>query len=410
MKLNFSEPVLVSMGPETKTAGWGPHQFPELKFLPNGDLFLRFNLGADSEAAYGNEHGCFFSSDKGKTWVQRPESEFLAKNGIVIGNGDRIRFDEPPSIPLDEETEKCLSGSLGAVGHVEHKNQTFYRMEDVHHELIEPTWTLTRMPGDKGVSVEEKVKLNWPHMVVRACRGVLVRNFPMGRIRISPTDGSLWMTHYGTGCDPKTGEFHRQQSNYLFRSTDHGHTWDLIHYLPFDADRNKEFDPLADKREGYGENDITFAPDGSMVKIIRSSGFYPRLAPSEHGPSYITRSTDGGYTWSDPVVFDDRGVWPTLCTLKCGVTIAGYGRPGFFIRATEDPACLKWEDRVELIHSSGEASKDAASMETKATCSYCDIVPLDDRTAGIAYSDFTQKDETGNLRKCMMFRTVTVVD
>ena len=91
----------------------------------------------------------------------------------------------------------------------------------------------------------------------------------------------------------------------------------------------------------------------------------------------------------------------------CGVTLATYGRPGLFLRATNDPACLQWEDRMELIHSSGERDT-PGSVLNRATCSYTDMIPLDDHTAGLAYSDFTIKDENGVPRKTMMFRTITV--
>jgi hypothetical protein len=152
---------------------------------------------------------------------------------------------------------------------------------------------------------------------------------------------------------------------------------------------------------------MTFAPDGSLVRVIRSKGVYLDFEKYS-AESYIVRSTDGGKTWSEPAVFDDRGVWPVLLTLKCGVTLCGYGRPGFFIRATEDPACLKWEDRIEIVHTDGQPEPYPGHIANRATCSYCDLVALDDRTAGLVYSDFTIPDETGAPRKCMMFRTVTV--
>ena len=49
-------------------------------------------------------------------------------------------------------------------------------------------------------------------------------------------------------------------------------------------------------------------------------------------------------------------------------------------------------------------------VHTKATCSYCDMVAIDARTAGLVYSDFTVEDAEGIPRKSMMFRTITVED
>jgi hypothetical protein len=105
-------------------------------------------------------------------------------------------------------------------------------------------------------------------------------------------------------------------------------------------------------------------------------------------------------TWCDPIAFDDRGVWPQLLTLKCGVTLASYGRPGFFIRATKDPACLRWEERIRLVED--------GTKKNKSTCSYSDMIALDDCTAALVYTDFTHKDENGVARKTVMFCTVKV--
>ena len=102
--------------------------------------------------------------------------------------------------------------------------------------------------------------------------------------------------------------------------------------------------------------------------------------------------------------FDKLGVWPRLCTLKCGVTLASYGRPGFFIRATEDPSCLKWEDPIELIHDTSNVSA------TSKTCGYSDLMALDDHTACVAYIHFRYKDKEGIERKTVLFQTITIED
>jgi len=398
MKLNISDPVIISMGPDSRTAGWGPYQFPDLFKLPDGTLMCAFNNFADSETAYGTERSCFVSADNGATWIQAMEKDFASVSGLLLPNGDRIRFYEQPSIPLDSIDLSGISPinpeKLGR------KQVSYYRWEDISPEISHKTWRMHRVTPGNPEGVTEEVTLNWPHQVFRACRGVLITPQPRGKLRLGP-DGAVWMTHYDTGCDPQTGELNPYHANYLFRSTDNGSTWDLIHYLPFFPAEHQ----LA--CEGYGENDITFAPDGSLVRIVRSKGVYKDFEKYS-AESYILRSTDGGKIWSDPAVFDDRGVWPVLLTLKCGVTLCGYGRPGFFIRATEDPACLRWDDRIEIVHSSGEPEPYEGHITNRATCSYCDLVPLDDHTAGLVYSDFTVRDENDIPRKCMMFRTIKV--
>ena len=69
MKLRFSDPVVVSRGPDARFAGWGGHQFPNICKLDDGKLVYTFNICADSETAYGSKPGCCVSTDGGKTWT-----------------------------------------------------------------------------------------------------------------------------------------------------------------------------------------------------------------------------------------------------------------------------------------------------------------------------------------------------
>jgi hypothetical protein len=114
---------------------------------------------------------------------------------------------------------------------------------------------------------------------------------------------------------------------------------------------------------------------------------------------YWSRTVDSGQSWSHPHVFDDCGVWPRLLTLENGVTLAAYGRPGLYVRATADPAGLEWEER-EVVVEPAEGRSD--------TCSYSDLLALDGRTALLAYSDFNYADAQGQKRKSILVRTVTV--
>jgi hypothetical protein len=279
------------------------------------------------------------------------------------------------------------------------KGFSAYPIDAIPESVCSHTWQIHRINRDHPEGYTEPVTLNWPHMFICTIRNVLIRPMARGRLRIAP-DGTLWMPHYTpVGISPEDGSVGSEQmSNYLLRSTDHGHTWDLMNFLPFHPATEEE-----EKFEGYNENDITFAPDGSMVRLIRTHVLYARAT----NPMMITRSTDGGHTWTQPVPFDFTGVWPCLKTLKCGITLATYGRPGLFLRATADPACMKWDDRIELIHSSGQPDT-PGSVVNRGTCSYTDMIELDDHTVGLAYSDFRVPDKNGIPRKTMMFRTVTV--
>ena len=387
MKLVLSDPVVVSAGPESATTGWGVYQFPDIERLADGRLMIAFADSADTVDAYGAERGCYVSSDEGKTWEKANERSLDPLRGLLLDNGERVQFIEQDSVTIPEGAQLppvvCKKG-----------NYSYHLAEEMPESLCSRDWVIHRISKEHPEGVDEVAKLNWPNMLIRTGSGILVPPQPWGRLR-KDADGVLWMPTFNGGMDPVTGEYTSYLNVYLLKSVDNGHTWDLVNTLVYRPEEHLD-DFLAYDREGYNENNITFAPDGSLIRLVRSDGAFSRVK----GTLYLTRSTDKGLTWSDPVPFDDRGVWPQLLTLDCGVTLATYGRPGFFIRATKDPACLNWEERIRLI-------PDGTRMH-KTTCSYSDMIALDDHTAGLVYTDFTVKDSDGVARKTVLFRTVSV--
>jgi len=388
MKLRLSDPVIISRGPTYEEAGWGAYQFPDLFRLPDGRILCAFADSSDTIDAYGAERGCYVSADNGATWERARERDFDSVVGLLLDNGDRVQFIEQNTVVVTEDME------LPEVAFRRRKSR-YYRAAELDEKICNKTWLLHRVSKEHPEGREEQVKLQWPGMLVRAVDNSLVPPQPWGRLRKAP-NGDLWMCTFAVDCHPVTGTFDPYAALHLFRSTDYGKSWQRMHYLPFDP--AKSDDPNAYDHEGYNECDITFAPDGSYVCVVRTNGG----GKIKYGPTFLIRSTDQGVTWSEPVKFDDRGVWPRLCTLKCGVTLSSYGRPGFRIRATSDPACLQWEDPVELIH----VEKDADLL--RDTCGYSDLLPMDDHTAGLIYTDFRIPDENGVERKTILFRTVTV--
>lgn len=387
MKLRISEPVIVSAGPESATTGWGVYQFPDLERLADGRLMIAFADSGDTIDAYGAERLCFTSADEGKTWQKANERALDPLRGILLDNGDRVQFIEQDSIRLEEGQQ--LPPVVGTAG-----KYSYHLAAEMPEELCPQGWVIHRVNEANPNGVDEIVKLDWPNMLIRSGMGILVPSQPWGRLR-KDADGVLWMPTFSCGLDPENGKFSRYLNNYLLRSEDNGHSWQLVNTLAYDPEDHPD-DFLAYDREGYNENNICFAPDGSYIRLVRSDGVFSRIKAT----MYLVRSTDKGMTWSEPVPFDDRGVWPQLVSLGCGVTLAAYGRPGFFIRATQDPTCLSWEERIRLVPD--------GTRQNKTTCSYSDLLALDDHTAGLVYTDFTVKDAEGIARKTVLFRTITV--
>jgi len=163
----------------------------------------------------------------------------------------------------------------------------------------------------------------------------------------------------------------------------------------------------------YGREPIlAMMPDRSLICTFLTGG---TIEPENANCVEVTRSFDGGKTWEKPRLFDKCGVWPCLLVLDCGVTVAGYGRPGFFLRATEDPEAENWEDPIALIpyaDRSGEANNppEKPGDDWKfGTCSYCDLLALSADEFLLAYSDFYYPDDAGIKRKAVLTRRVKVV-
>ena len=116
------------------------------------------------------------------------------------------------------------------------------------------------------------------------------------------------------------------------------------------------------------------------------------------GPMYVAYSHDDCATWSKPVIFDDLGVYPILPTLKNGVTLATYGRPGLYLRATADPSGRAWDDRVALIMPAPVFQED--------TRAYTGMITVSDDTVYLVYSDFRQPNAEGKPVKTIMGRWI----
>jgi len=81
--------------------------------------------------------------------------------------------------------------------------------------------------------------------------------------------------------------------------------------------------------------------------------------------------------------------------LESGLTVAVYGRPGFFLRASADPSLAHWEDPVTVIPPGGIQSE---------TCSYGDLIALGGDEGLVVYSDFQYPNDRGEPCKTILSR------
>ncbi len=384
MKIKVSDPILVAKGPAYKEVGWGPYQFPSVGVLPDGRITLNFHAVMDISEDYGKERLWMISADKGQTWQSVPDDELpavKALSGLRLPSGKRIRNIVPKPWPISDELHAELTGKM--------TRRTRCLGPEQVPDLFPKAWKFAVSGPDSLEEEEFYCDMDFPGMTMFLCKGAIVRPFLFGQLRLAP-DGSIWIAHYQDGRNPDNLGFTSYYACYFLQSTDEGRSFHLkswIQYLP----DSYEF-PEAFTSEGFCEPDICWQSDGSMLCLLRTDS---------GTPSYIARSADGGLTWSRPVKFDRCGVLPQLLALKCGVTLASYGRPGVFVRATDDPSGVKWDEPIAV-------KPYVPGKMFEASCCYTGMTALDDRTALLAYSDFEIPNEKGELCKCIMVRRITV--
>lgn len=387
-RIILDAPVVVSQAP-IGLKDWGPWQFPAIQRLPDGRLQIGYHIAEDSASAYGTAQGVTISDDNGQSWKEVKADEALpscswTSKTLILPNGDLLHQVQLKSRKLEDIQEKLpLSFTTCTGGYGE--KITLYSAEKMPKELA--GYRFSRFKKGIGKWIEETADVNMPGAVRGVTSGVLT--FPwIHRIKIAP-DGTLWgISHSRRVVD---GVLQKYTAVCIIRSLDNGRTWNLLSEIAYQPD--KKADRFWDKREGFTEPNITFLPDGSIFCLIRTTD------GKGVGPLYMSRSTDNGKTWNTPAVFDDSGVWPALLTLKNGVTLASYGRPGLYIRATDDPADKSWGCKVAIVNP-GELHKD--------TCSYSDLIALNGQSALIVYSDFNYPDKQGKPRKTILVRKITL--
>ena len=379
LKMTVGEPIVVCQGPTYEEASWGSWQFPTIGTTDDGAIIVACAGGIDNEVDRDVPPFVFESYDGGETWKECDAfRQFEAYPKAP--SGDRIHAEcHAPVKGLDEVFE---GAPVRWHMECEWANYEFFRYGDLHIDKMPPHFEFSRVrPG--AAEVERYfAKIEHPEdmTVVRTTNGTSLPDI-IGRLRVAP-DGSLWIGTYCRPYDPKTEKVLPIFTVQFYRSTDNGLTWTLASHLT----------PEKSPEAGYFcEPDIAWTKDGGAVTLLRASGCFAAYSP------------DGGYTWETPLKFDKVGVYPAICSLPCGATLASYGRPGFFLRASYDPEIKVWEDRVTLIPDDDEPDH---CPDNWGTCSYSDILPLSDNEAMVVYSDFFYPDATGKKRKTILVRKV----
>lgn len=390
-RLEIGEPVVVAQA-EPGDQVWGHFQFPRLTYTESGAICAEWDYSTDTIEYDGVELSAV-SRDGGCTWHKKQDSDrsryFRMKNGKYFGG-----FVRKGAYPTDYPDTYTPAYEWGA-------NRRFFA-EDIA-ETEDLTVFAREICPDTGEETVFPCDIRWPNRPLNVYAGKKVYPSTMmfalcNGSGLMELDGEMYFVMYTHGFDSEAKS--REEAKacctasygiYVFRSGDCGRTWEYVSQVL----ANEEiFDP-ASPCDGPCEPMMRRMPDGSVVMLMRTGS---------NNPSYITRSADKCRTWSRPQRFDDIGVYPQILPLRCGVTLASYGRPRLKIRATSDPSGMHWEEPVEL-----PLSDTAETDFWKRSCFYTGLLSLSDREALLIHSDFRYPngDEIGV--KSILVRKITVV-
>lgn len=393
--LEIEDPVIVSQTGTYDDLGWGPWQFPQLAFTDEGNLFCCWNTGVDSVAGYEESKDCHLqgmvTEDGGKTWRKRTDAD--RAKGYPMANGKEYFVADVHNAYVAPWISNYAPAMVGK------KSGTAVYAPGSVPEYPQKLFPKEYDP-QTGLTTEFEAKVNWPYHGMHCCNheGVLhvypFENLMGGLGYVMPDgEGGLFFINYSYGYSAETGILRSADvyNVYVFHSCDNGRTWNWISEVL----TTEEFFSDDPHHEGFCEAGACKMPDGSYVMLMRTGGGLP---------SYLVRSTDNCRTWTKPVVFDKVGVFPRIMTLGCGVTLASYGRPGVFLRATDDPSGLVWEDPVDL-DAGADTGRTALEL---ITCSYTAIQPLSDTSALLIYSHFKYPNADGIPVKTILSRRIHI--
>ena len=295
----------------------------------------------DGRIVVGQGKETMWSYDGGHTWKTGQPSNF-DKAAIDLGNGEILSINRNTQLRPDGKYKVKLLRSFD-------NWKTTVKQEG---ELDIPNASFTVTGSGKRVD------------------GFL---FHHGLIQLA--DGELVATMYGNFkgdvqlCEGYPAELgQRKYHTIVVFSNDKGKTWgNYVHVaydkmlgrgIPDDHDMLGKSIPVdrasrttivpAITMEGFREADLVQAPNGDLICVMRSGGRNPtpgvNLFPT---PLYCSRSNDGGKNWTPPEQIADRGVSPNLVTMKNGIIVGTYSRPGNWLIFSDDNG-ISWKGAFQF--------------------------------------------------------------
>ena len=403
-RIKLGKPVVIAQS-TTEPIFKGGYQDTFLRCDEQKNLYLRFAKRHDSMATFGqDDHPLYISRDGGETWAESDDLSLWVKAQPVLPNGDRFQFREHYAILKDIPPLPRCDRRVKANGFCVNEAYTVEDLEPLFGDRVAKTFRVARVYAGTDKVVEEEATVRWDNMPITAKKDVIVRPFPMKNYVVDK-QGVMWTTVFGNYILPDGTLGSDYWCSHLLRSDDFGHSWDYVSTLPY---REEYQNPNCHYLEGFNETSLLVLENGSLLALVRSGSlFVDGMGDPDHPAPQLFYSfiTDNGKTWSEPKPFYEYGVWPESVRLGCGTILMTSGRPGVYIRATDDPTAQSWDDVIQILPVPPE---DYYTHYHEYSCSNNGIAAYDDHTAFISYSNFKIPSPEGKVAKSIVVQRITV--
>lgn len=427
MKVIVEEPKLVyAPVVNDDIRKWGVYAIPRMWRVPTGELVIRFNGEEDSTDIENKQkvpNLFFVSYDDGETWHHDKDGEKKYSVSVISNVGRPYAKLKDGSLIALMSKENCLPI----------ENTPFFA-----EFPIPQGETMVRVYNYSDISENSKgfYILRYNSCGEKTDKYESILDFPErktlvnayartenGKYKKIPEymQSYIWDSPYvwgitelddgvligiTSGQNPELS--YRYCGNlYLVESTDNGKIW-------------KKRGIIADGREmqyGYGgdgfESTLTVAKNGDILCAMRMD---LSIDPDVEKPvcdTMVAISHDKGYSWDTPFSVSDSSVTPQIFTLKNGIIILVYGRPGVHFKYSSDNG-KTWSKSYSIIGKTFEEERKTgrsdADIKYFDTTSYSNVFleEISDDTVIVCYNDMKYPDINGVNTKACFVRKITL--
>ena len=177
----------------------------------------------------------------------------------------------------------------------------------------------------------------------------------------------------------------------IFKSRDGGRSWHYYASVPFHR--------IGDFTVSHANMTLNM-PSGVWMAMLRTYG----KKGTDGNPMMLTRSSDDGLTWSQPVAIRPGSVNPVGGLLQNGVAFRLYGRPGQFITFCGDGEGVRWGNDITLVPA---GPGDPRIEQNRNSCCNSCLFALGPDHFIAAYTHYTYQTSSGAQRPAVLVSHIT---